>query len=97
MNIHKGSVVLMKAESGLKGYGNAQCVSWVSHELGELSLYGHNEHYKAYHVAKIVEQGERMFTLKEALGIWKACYDWHHDPESPDKKEYFKQTFGIDI
>lgn len=41
--------------------------------------------------------GERKFTLKEAIDIWKACYDWNHDPESPDNKEYFKQTFGIDI
>lgn len=53
--IKKGCVVYMNADSGMKGYGNPQCVSWVSHEIGELSLYGHNEHYKTYDVREVVE------------------------------------------
>ncbi len=54
--IKKGCVVFMKASSGLVGYGNAQCVSGVhGPELGTISLYGHNQHYKASDIDKIVE------------------------------------------
>lgn len=51
----RGCVVKMKASSGLVGYGNEQCVSSVCEPLGTLSLFGHNEHYKLYDVAEIVE------------------------------------------
>jgi len=51
-----GCVVFMKASSGLVGYGNAQCVSEVhAKELGTISLYGHNQHYKTYDIDRIVE------------------------------------------
>ena len=54
--LKKGSVVFMKASSGLCGYGNAQCVSEVhGKELGTISLYGHNQHYKTYDIKEIVE------------------------------------------
>jgi len=69
MKIVKGSVVLMKKESGLVGYGNYQCVSWVSDEIGELSLYGHNEHYKNYDVEKIIESPlpEKWVSVEDRL------------------------------
>jgi hypothetical protein len=51
----KGCVVKMKSSSGMVGWGNVQCVSSVCEELGTLSLYGHNQHYKTYDVAEIVE------------------------------------------
>lgn len=51
----RGSVVMMKASSGLVGYGNEQCVSSICEPLGTLSLFGHNQHYKIYDVAKITE------------------------------------------
>ena len=52
----RGCVVFMKASSGLVGYGNAQCISDVhGPELGTISLYGHNKHYKTYDIDKIVE------------------------------------------
>ena len=51
----KGCVIMMKGCSGITGYGNPQCISWVSEELGELSLYGHNQHYKTYDVDKVLE------------------------------------------
>lgn len=51
----KGCIVMMKSGSGLHGYGNAQCVSSVCEPLGELSLYGHNQYYKTYHVDRVVE------------------------------------------
>lgn len=51
----KGCVVFMKAESGMQGYGNPQCVSHYCETLGEVSLYGHNQYYKDYDIAKIVE------------------------------------------
>lgn len=50
----EGCVVFMSGESELKGYGNPQCVSSVCEPLGELGLYGHNQHYKIYHVSKVI-------------------------------------------
>ena len=70
-DIKKGCVVYMNADSGMKGYGNPQCVSWVSHELGELSLYGHNEHYKTYDVREVVEpspEQDELKSLKKNVG-----------------------------
>ena len=55
MRLNKGCIVLMKKESGLVGYGNPQCISNYCEELGTISLYGHNQHYKDYHVDKIIE------------------------------------------
>ncbi len=52
--LKKGDVVMMKRESGMLGYGNAQCVQEVCAELGTISLYGHNQRYKDYHVAKVL-------------------------------------------
>lgn len=51
----KGCVVFMKSDSGLVGYGNPQCISNVCLPLGEISLYGHNQHYKDYHVSEVIE------------------------------------------
>lgn len=51
----KGCVVFMKSSSGMKGYGNAQCVSSVCEPLGEVGFYGHNEHYKTYDIDRIIE------------------------------------------
>jgi len=51
----KGCVVIMSGDSGMQGYGNPQCISSVCEPLGELSLYGHNQHYKTYHVSKVLE------------------------------------------
>ncbi len=54
--LKKGSVVFMKASSGLVGYGNVQCVSSVfGASLDTISLYGHNQHYKTHDIDKIVE------------------------------------------
>ena len=53
--LSKGCVVYMNAGSGCIGHGNVQCVSWVSHEIGELSLYGHNQNYKTHEVREVVE------------------------------------------
>lgn len=55
MRLNKGCVVLMKKESGLVGYGNPQCISNYCEELGTISLYGHNQHYKDYHVDRVIE------------------------------------------
>jgi hypothetical protein len=46
---------MMKAESKLPGYGNAQCVSDVCEPLGTIGLYGHNQHYNIYDISKIIE------------------------------------------
>ena len=51
----KGCVVMMKGSSGMVGYGNAQCVSSVCEQLGTISLYAHNKHYKDYDVDKVLE------------------------------------------
>ena len=51
----KGCIVMMKSSSGLAGYGNPQCVSSVCEPLGTISLYGHNQHYKDYDIAEIIE------------------------------------------
>ena len=51
----KGCIVLMAHESGMAGYGNPQCVSSVCDPLDDISLYGHNESYKTYHVLKVLE------------------------------------------
>lgn len=48
----RGCVVFMKASSGLKGYGNEQCISQV---IGDdsISLFGHNEHYHTYDIREV--------------------------------------------
>ncbi len=51
----RGCVVRMKSSSGLVGYGNEQCVSSVCDPLETLSLFGHNQHYKIYDVAEVIE------------------------------------------
>ena len=51
----KGCVVIMKASSGLAGYGNPQCVSSFCEPLGTISLYGHNQHYNDYDIEKVLE------------------------------------------
>jgi hypothetical protein len=51
----RGCVVRMRASSGLVGYGNDQCVSNVCKPLGEISLFGHNQHYKIYDIAEVIE------------------------------------------
>jgi hypothetical protein len=53
MKLMRGSVVKMKPNT-CEGWGNEQCISWVSEELGELSLFGHNQHCKTYDVAEII-------------------------------------------
>lgn len=76
--ITKGSVVYMKKESGLEGYGNPQCVSWVSDEIGELSLYGHNEHYKTYDVREVIESPQEAMSIwgkNESIGFNEWCWE----------------------
>lgn len=51
----RGCVVMMKANSGLVGYGNPQCVSSVCEQNHEISLYGHNQLYKTWDIQKIIE------------------------------------------
>jgi hypothetical protein len=51
----QGCVVMMSRESGMQGYGNPQCVKDVCEPLGEISLYGHNQHYKAWQIERILE------------------------------------------
>jgi len=50
-----GCIVFMKAASGMRGYGNPQCVSNVCEPLGEISLFGHNQCYKDYHVLRVIK------------------------------------------
>ena len=65
--LKKGCVVFMKAESGLCGYGNAQCINEVHHEsLGTIGLYGHNQHYKTYDIAKVVSYPVETTKLETA-------------------------------
>ena len=51
----KGCVVMMESSSGMKGYGDSQCVKSVCEPLSEISLYGHNQHYKIWDVKNILE------------------------------------------
>ena len=53
-------VVLMKKSSGLRGYGNYQCIEWISQELGEISLYGHNENYKTYDIDRVISYPDKQ-------------------------------------
>ena len=67
----KGDVVFMKASSGMMGYGNAQCISEVhSEQLGTISLYGHNQHYKTYDIARVVEHNP---LIAAAPDLYEAC------------------------
>ncbi len=69
----KGDVVFMKASSGMMGYGNAQCISEVHCEqLGTISLYGHNQHYKTYDIARIVDHAR---LIAAAPTMYSACLD----------------------
>ena len=49
-----GCTVMMKADSGMEGYGNIQCVKTVCEPLSEISLYGHNQNYKTWDIKNIV-------------------------------------------
>ncbi len=72
----KGCIVFMKGSSGLVGYGNAQCISDVHHEsLGTISLYGHNQHYKAYDIDRVVERPAAKAEQQrdDLLEACKAC------------------------
>ena len=51
----KGCIVRMRSDSGVPGYGNPQCISGVFEQLGTISLYGHNQHYKDYGVLEVIE------------------------------------------
>lgn len=52
-NLKRGDVVFMKP-STCEGWGNEQCISGVCEPLGEISLFGHNQAYKTYDVARVV-------------------------------------------
>ena len=73
IDVRSGDVVLMKSSSGMKGYGNVQCVSSVSIKLGCVSLYGHNEHYKIHDVAKVVLRNEE-FTIPKLSDLFPFEY-----------------------
>lgn len=49
----RGCIVKMKPGT-CEGSGNEQCISSVVEPLDEISLFGHNQHYKTYDVAEIV-------------------------------------------
>ncbi len=61
----RGCVVFMKASSGFFGYGNEQCVSSVCEELGTVSLFGHNQHYKIYDIDRITEYPPSQAEIEE--------------------------------
>lgn len=68
----------MKASSGMTGYGNGQCVSEVCEQLGTVSLYGHNQHYKIYDIDRVVEYPkdiEQLQAEKDEIERLKAK-DW---------------------
>ena len=88
IELKKGCVVFMKASSGLVGYGNAQCVSGVHHEsLGTISLYGHNQHYKTYDIARIVECPEvkRLRDALEEIALWHPDQNIYSEEQYPNK------------
>ena len=66
---NEGDVVFMKASSGLCGYGNAQCISSVCEPLGEISLYGHNQIYNMYDIARVVVEHTDPTEIKTALAL----------------------------
>ncbi|MBU4154497.1 MAG: hypothetical protein KKD63_16625 [Proteobacteria bacterium] len=50
----RGCIVKMKPNSCV-GWGNEQCVSYVSEPLGsEIGLFGHNQAYKTYDVQEVI-------------------------------------------
>ena len=67
-----GDVVFMKASSGLCGCGNAQCISSVCKPLGEISLYGHNQHYKTYDIARVAKQDPMQAAARDMYEALKA-------------------------
>lgn len=54
--LKRGSVVFMKKESGIIGWGNEQCVSRVFESDYKISLFGHNEHYKISDISKLINE-----------------------------------------
>jgi len=61
--IKKGCIVKMKASSGIKGYGNHQCISEQHGTLNTISLYGHNQHYDVHDILEIIDSP--FFTLEQ--------------------------------
>lgn len=54
-DLMRGCVVMMKKSSGMKGYGNEQCISNVCEPINEISLFGHNQCYKTWDISEILE------------------------------------------
>jgi hypothetical protein len=53
IGLQRGCIVKMKPGTCI-GYGNEQCISWVSEPLGEIGLFGHNEACKTYDVQEVI-------------------------------------------
>ncbi len=68
----RGCIVRMKASSNMVGYGNHQCVSSYVEALGEVGFFGHNQLYKDYHIAEIVERPEDLVVAKPSTSDNKA-------------------------
>jgi len=109
--ITKGCVVYMSSKSGCVGYGNPQCVSSVCEPLGEISLYGHNQHYKIYDVREIIEYPEStppegkgysevisfLESLKENLPYPEDIFLPVSKRELSDIHDMLKQEFGMPL
>lgn len=61
ITLKRGMVVRMREGSCL-GWRNDQCISDVTNEIGEVSLFGHNEIYKTHQVEEVISE----FVYEEA-------------------------------
>lgn len=86
-DLKKGSVVLMAAKSKLQGWGNPQCVESVCEPLGEISLYGHNQHYKIHHICKIIESPENplISKIEELIIVFNTWLIGYNETEQEEK------------
>lgn len=64
----RGCIVFMKSSSGLKGYGNEQCISSVINDE-TISLFGHNEHYHIYDIREVIYYPSSHESEVKILGI----------------------------
>ena len=68
IGLQRGCVVKMKPGT-CEGWGNEQCVSWVSEALGEIGLFGRNEACKTYDVQEVISYPDNRIAASLANSV----------------------------
>lgn len=103
----RGCVVKMKAGTCI-GYGNEQCISWVSEPLGEIGLFGHNEACKTYDVQEVIsypDNREAASLANSVIAVLTEVFSgkienaemYHHLYGLKEQAKLLKQAIGGEV